>query len=322
MASTHAMMEVLAGPEARLQWDHTIRGLFGAVEMAIPSRAGFSGKADATSFGEVDITTIASSGEDAVRTPRHISTDEKHAYVLAFVKEGAAVSIQQAGRRCTISPGSFALFDLQRPYRYAHPDWSEVFSVKVPAMPLRSRVANLERQLATVRAADHGLGRVLRDSLESLARESSAIPELVGANLATRIVDLVAVGLAAGDDDVPIGESVSRSAIFRRALTFIDMHLGDPDLDPPEIARAVGISVRYLHRVFGERGCSVGDVLRLRRLATGYEALLASPGLPVKDIAFRCGFRSHAHFCASFRRQYALVPTEVRRLRPGRDKPA
>ena len=318
MASTHTMMEVLAGPEARLQWDQTIRGLFGAVEMAIPSRAGFSGKADVASVGEVDITTIVSSGEDALRSPRHISADEKHSYVLAFVKKGA-VSIQQAGRRCTVLPGSFALFDLQRPYRYSHPDWSEVFSVKIPGVPLRSRVANLEQRLATIRAADHGIGRVLRDSLESLARESFAIPELVGSNLASRIVDLVAVGLEAGDDEIPIGESVSRSAIFRRALTFIDMHLGNPDLGPTEIAQVVGISVRYLHRIFGERGCSVGDVLRARRLARGYEALLGSPGLPVKDIAFRCGFRSHAHFCASFRRQYQLAPTEVRRMRRGRD---
>jgi transcriptional regulator GlxA family with amidase domain len=179
-------------------------------------------------------------------------------------------------------------------------------------------LANVERRLATLRAADRGVGRVVRDSLESLARESIAIPEVLGANLANRIVDLVAIGLEADDDDVPVGESVSRSAIFKRALTFIDMYLGNPDLDPPEIAQMVGISVRYLHLVFAERGCSVSDVLRLRRLARGHEALLASPGLSVKDIAFRCGFRSHAHFCASFRRRYDLAPTEVRRLRASR----
>src|SRR6185437_435841 len=105
---------------------------------------------------------------------------------------------------------SFVLFDLQRPYRYAHPDWSEVFSVRIPGAALRSRVANLEQRLAMSRTADHGLGRVLRDALESLARESATMPELVAASLANRIVDLVAVGLEASDDDMPLGQSATR----------------------------------------------------------------------------------------------------------------
>jgi AraC-like DNA-binding protein len=313
MVSTHAAVEVRAGPEARLQWDETIRSIFGAVQMSIPSRAGFAGRVKVASFGEVDLTNVVSSGEEAVRTPRHISVDERPAYVIAFVRRGE-VTIQQAGRRCTARPGSFVLFDLQRPYHYAHPDASEVFSVKIPGAPLRARVARLEQMLATVRAADSGIGSVLRDSLESLARESSSIPDLVAANLASRIIDLVAVGLEAYDD-LPLGDSGTRQAIYKRALSVIDLHLGDPDLTPAAIAKAVGISARYLHRVFEEQTSTVGDLLRQRRLARGHEALLASPRAPIKEIAYRCGFRSHAHFCSAFKKEFKLAPSDVRELR-------
>jgi AraC-like DNA-binding protein len=314
MAVARTTMEVLAGPEARLQWDETIRNLFGAVEMTIPSRAGFSGKVNVSAFGEVAITSVVSSGEEAVRKAGHIAAHEKPSYVLAFVQKGA-VAIEQAGRQCTAGPGSFVLFDLQRPYRYTHPDWSEVFSVKVPGAALRSRVANLEQRLIRLCAADRGIGRVLKDSLESLARESSAISDLVSASLANRIVDLVAVGVDAENDDLPLGESVTRSAIFRRALSYMDLHLGDMELDPARIAQATGISVRYLHRIFKEHTHSVGDMLRQRRLARSYEALVASPVAPIKDIAYRYGFRSHAHFCASFRREFDMSPSDVRQRR-------
>jgi AraC-like DNA-binding protein len=312
MEAINLKIEVQAGREARLCWDDTIGTLFGAVDMAIPSRAGFSGRVDAVSFGEMALTTVESSGEEASRTARHITRDERAACVLSFVQQGT-VSLRQAGRECTLAPGSFVLFDLQRPYRYSHRERSKVFSARIPSAALESRVAHLDRWLAVPRSAECGIGRVVRDALESLQRESSGIPGAAGADLANRIVDLVAVGLEAGDDDAPAAsEPGGRGAIFRRALTFMDAHLGEFALNPARIAEAVGISVRYLHRVFEEQNCSVSDVLWRRRLARGYEVLQASPRAPIKDIAFRCGFRSHAHFCASFRREYQIAPTDVR----------
>lgn len=311
MEPTCIDVETMAGPAARRRWDDAIWHLFGAVEMNIPDRATFSGRAKVASFGEVDVTHISSSGEDAWRKPQHISNDERNFHVLAFIERGS-VAIRQAGRECLATPGSFVLFDLQRPYRYVHSDWSEVLSVKIPGNALRSRLSGIDSRLVALRDAKRGLGRVIRDSLESLSRESASIPEPMGAHLTNRIIDLIAIGLEAGDGDLPVGESASRSALYQRALAFVDNHLSDPGLNPARVAAGIGISVRYLHRIFAEGDRSVGRAVMERRLVRSYEALLASPTLPVKEVAFRFGFRSQAHFCAAFRRAFESTPTDLR----------
>jgi len=316
-------VEAAAGPAGLLRWNETIGRVFGAVDMKIPGGAGFSGRARVTSFGEVDVTHVACSGEDASRRPQHIARDAKDFHVLAFVRKGA-VAIRQAGRECVATAGSSVLFDLQRPYHYVHADWSEVLSVKIPGDALRSRLRCPEGRLIDLRDAGKGLGRVVRDSLESLVRESESVPPLLRAQLANRIVDLVAIGLESENHDAPVGESASRSALYRRALAFIDNHLADPDLDPARIAAAVGISVRYLHRIFEEQSRSVGAVLRARRLSLSYEALLASRAAPIKEMAYRFGFRSHAHFCTAFRQEFAQTPSDVQlgRAAPGQSDAA
>jgi len=46
----------------------------------------------------------------------------------------------------------------------------------------------------------------------------------------------------------------------------METHLAEPTLNPAEIANAVGISVRHLHRLFSCRGSTVTEWIRERRL--------------------------------------------------------
>ena len=45
--------------------------------------------------------------------------------------------------------------------------------------------------------------------------------------------------------------------VYAAAVDYIERHLGDPDLRPPQIAEALGVSLRYLHRAFDDKEMTV-----------------------------------------------------------------
>jgi AraC-like DNA-binding protein len=99
-----------------------------------------------------------------------------------------------------------------------------------------------------------------------------------------------------------------------RIQSFIEAHLTEPATGPAEIAAAVGISVRHLHRLFSLRGCTVGDWIRCRRLLQCRRDL-ADPRLrnrSITEVAFFWGFSDSAHFSRCFRTQFGICPRAFR----------
>lgn len=101
--------------------------------------------------------------------------------------------------------------------------------------------------------------------------------------------------------------------VYSAAVVYIERHLGDPGLRPPQIAEALGVSVRYLHRAFDDKEMTVARLLRERRLEQ-VAALLRTTGrhTPLQAIATRFGFGSQDQLARAFRRRYGTSMTEYR----------
>jgi AraC-like DNA-binding protein len=101
--------------------------------------------------------------------------------------------------------------------------------------------------------------------------------------------------------------------VYAAAVAYIERHLGDPDLRPPQIAEALGVSLRYLHRAFDDKEMTVARLLRERRLDQVVVALRASgPHPPLQSIAARFGFATQDQLARAFRRRYGMSMTEYR----------
>jgi AraC-like DNA-binding protein len=74
---------------------------------------------------------------------------------------------------------------------------------------------------------------------------------------------------------------------------------------------AHGVSVRTVNRVFNAGGQTVGEVIRVRRLAKAREEL-AESGRPVSVIAHRWGFADPSHVTRSFKAHYGDSPRSYR----------
>jgi AraC family transcriptional regulator len=83
-----------------------------------------------------------------------------------------------------------------------------------------------------------------------------------------------------------------------------------------EIGRACGMSTRNVARVFKQAtGVSIGDFIARCRVDLAKE-LLESDNLRIKEVSWRCGFRSSSAFSAAFRAATGMTPRDYR-LRPG-----
>lgn len=88
----------------------------------------------------------------------------------------------------------------------------------------------------------------------------------------------------------------------------------DSDLRLEDIARAIGISPFHLSRAFKRvTGIAMHQHLMRLRLRAAL-AQVVDPHRALSDIAHEHAFSSHSHFAASFRKEFDVTPSEVRRL--------
>jgi AraC-like DNA-binding protein len=127
------------------------------------------------------------------------------------------------------------------------------------------------------------------------------------------LIDLLVLSIEADGRTLTSGSSTVREAHLSRIESFARRNLGRADLDPDLIARACGISTRYLHELFRDTHQTIGQWIRTQRLDACH-AQLGDPAnrLTVTEIAYRFGFSDHAQFSRAFRSHFGMSPKELR----------
>lgn len=134
----------------------------------------------------------------------------------------------------------------------------------------------------------------------------SKTDELMSAWLSTFADTMEAIGQAPTPMEGPDERVV-------RAVEAIQHHPTDEVFQEKKIARAAGLSVPHLIRLFRQRfGRSPLQYYQIERLAHA-KHLLHTTGLPVKQIAYDLGFHSASHFCRWFHDRTSTTPLTYRR---------
>lgn len=191
------------------------------------------------------------------------------------------------------------------------------------------RIGTAARILPRVMAAE-GLAGVLAGSLASAAEALDALSdpewEAVAAGLAELLLALLRGSAAAADESAGATSAATagQAALLHRVHQSIERRLDDPDFTPGRAAEALGISERYLHRLFEGTGDSFAHTVRERRLLRSRLDLSnpAEAHQTVSEIAFRCGFTDAAHFSRAFRDRFGLSPRAFRQGEIERTKEA
>ena len=119
-------------------------------------------------------------------------------------------------------------------------------------------------------------------------------------------------------------EKAPRGGLPPRALRIVRelvaARFGDADLSLDDLAGATGYSAFHFARSFRtSTGTTPAAYLRAGRMEHAAELLAdGSPGgLPVRDVALACGYRSASAFSVAFRKHFGASPSDYRRARSG-----
>ncbi|MFE7835051.1 helix-turn-helix domain-containing protein [Streptomyces sp. NPDC057474] len=302
-------------------WYELTAGAFTPSLIRSDHEADFRANARMLDLGEVQVSSLAYSSLESRRPASMIRASDPECLQLLVTLRGSH-RILQGGRDTTSGPGEVVLYDTSRPWHgwaAAGPDTVEGVMVQFPRV-LLPLPANKIRQLTGLRlSGQEPMGALLSGYLVQLTAGATTYTVADGARLATVTLDLVTAFLAHHlEVSNPLPERTHRNAQLLEIRAFIQRHLGDPELSPSVIAAAHSISLRSLHRLFGDQGMTVSGWIRTRRLELCRRDL-ADPLLnarPVRAIAARWGFTDPAHFSRAFRAAYGRSPQEYRRARP------
>jgi len=141
-----------------------------------------------------------------------------------------------------------------------------------------------------------------------------ATPEL-RRTVVTHVHDLVAVALGATRDATDIARIRGlRAARLRAAKVYIIENSHRRDLSIGTVAAHLGLTPRYLQRLFEEDGRTYSAFLLHQRLARAYR-LLTQPRFPqnaVSTVAYDVGFGDLSYFIRCFKRHYGATPGDLR----------
>jgi AraC family transcriptional regulator, positive regulator of tynA and feaB len=110
----------------------------------------------------------------------------------------------------------------------------------------------------------------------------------------------------------PAPGSLHSDRLFKRICDVIRDRFADPDFGPREIAAEVGISLRYLQKLFTNRGCTCSRFIQSVRLDQAARSIQRrtsmKSGQPLSAIAYACGYRDYTSFARAFRQQFGHAP--------------
>jgi AraC-like DNA-binding protein len=205
-----------------------------------------------------------------------------------------------------LAAGDVALVDSARPVTFVNKN-----SYGLLQLPRRALVSHLgiEPEGGLCRRGETKVERLLFDLLREPAKaEASAyLPAVSYTQLA--VYDLIGA-LFVPSDPPPVTRHSDK--MFIRICGIIKNRFTDPDFGPCAVAFEAGISLRYLQKLFTQRGSTCSDFIYWRRLDHAQRLLHRRQFLrteqPLSDVAYASGFRDYTHFARKFRQRFGCAP--------------
>ena len=123
------------------------------------------------------------------------------------------------------------------------------------------------------------------------------------------VYDLVGA-LFAPSDAWPVSRHTDK--LFARIRDVIKNGFADPDFGPYKVAAKAGISLRYLQKLFTQRGLTCSEFIYSVRLGHAahllHRRVLLGKRQSLSEIGYASGFSDYTHFARKFRHRFGHPP--------------
>jgi AraC-like DNA-binding protein len=210
-----------------------------------------------------------------------------------------------------VAPGHAMLIDNAVPYVLDMREPHEVIDLIMPQQWLAKHVPGSESAIGKPIAMWRGWAPPLACLMETITLQDEDYPA-PRSYIAEQLGSLLALAIGVGE-----APATRRSAhLTREIMQRIEKHFDDPELTPEGVAKALGVSKRYLQTLLANAGTSFVRELNAARLDQASQLLVdpAMASLSIADIAFRCGFLDPGYFARQFRKRFDATPRAWRTM--------
>jgi AraC-like DNA-binding protein len=287
------------------EWRAVFQSLCGRYTVERDDPGTFSGSVRHGGVYGLSALDLASVENRIDRTQRDARLDGIDRYAVIFQISGRT-TVHHNDRTAHMSAGDVIIVDKARPASFvAAPGGTHQLGLLLPRRPLISHLG-FEPQGGTCRPAETPAARLLYACAGDALKRDKKPAAPAESYMQQVVFDLV------GALFVPESWSGARPTdkLFARVCTIIRDRLAEPELGPREIAANAGISLRYVHKLFTERGLSCLEFIYALRLDHAARLLSRRTrnAQPLSEIAYTCGFRDYTHFARRFRHRFGHPP--------------
>jgi AraC-like DNA-binding protein len=119
--------------------------------------------------------------------------------------------------------------------------------------------------------------------------------------------------LAAAHGFAPAAPASQSPCSRQRIRRFVDENLCDPELSVTGVARALGLSPRYVQMAFADIATTPLAYIRRKRLQLAARQLRRQgAGCNITELGFSLGFNDLSHFSRTFKARYGVGPRDYR----------
>ncbi|HEY0342014.1 MAG TPA: helix-turn-helix domain-containing protein [Steroidobacteraceae bacterium] len=271
-------------------------------------------------FGEGRLWTILSPPLQVSYDPEAVAPERTRIFSVMLQLRGSTTA-RQSNRVAQLGPGEMCVIDSQRPFELrVTENLSQVIVMMMPRHAALSRHPFLENHTAEMFDPNESGSVLLRSLLLNILECAPTMGPHQRSSALQAIIQLLG---APGERADELVESTGWRV--RAALSYIDAHLADPDLDACRIAAAQSVSRRRLDEIMvAATGASVSSHIWSRRLEQAANDLLDEryAAGTITQVAFAAGFEDVSHFTRAFKRRYRVPPSEWRNVHRPNEAPA
>lgn len=227
---------------------------------------------------------------------------------MAIIQLDGGMRISQAGETCELAENSLAYIDSSIPHELEYDGDFRLLVLQFPQTAFRNAV--YRKALGKRMDAGEPLNAPFFKAVQNIWEAALEIHPLGHSSALAALISLsrltTAMSAAENEQDLPIR--------VRRAMEFIEQHLGDFNLSPQLVADAQNVSRRYLDALFMTQGHRLQTWIWERRLQRAAEDLRLKnePSHNILQVALDHGFKTPSHFSRTFAKRFGVAPREYR----------
>lgn len=223
--------------------------------------------------------------------------------------------IRQGDQEIQLHPGQIGLFYNSQPVHIEKKESFHSFFISIAEERFADDCPRWWHATATSISADSGAAAVFANMLQSLFGQIDQLDATSMEAIEDSAINLLVATLRPHADSQPPGISNLEHYHKQRIKKYIESQLHNPDLDVQTIADGVGLSRRYIHRLFRNESLHLMQwvmALRLERCRQTL-SLPQHPFHTIYEIAYAWGFNDPAHFSKAFRKHFGFCPSELQK---------